>query len=172
MFSQLAAQFSFIGWFLWVGETAEEGGRGTAEIPAALGQHQVHQKCIFRFIIYIFGLSSCSQSKGSSFAAPTTGVAYPHHNNADPDPSFYLNADPDPTFYLNADPDPALHQRAANLTTVLQTFQVLFDPGIRNRFFPDPGSQTHIFESLVTIFWVKSSKSLKIGPNFFYSTFY
>jgi hypothetical protein len=35
--------------------------------------------------------------------------------------------------------------------------------GIRNRFFPDlgsrisdPGSQTHIFESLVTIFWVKS----------------
>ncbi len=29
--------------------------------------------------------------------------------------------------------------------------------GIRNRFFPDPGSQTHIFESLVTIFWVKSS---------------
>jgi hypothetical protein len=36
--------------------------------------------------------------------------------------------------------------------------------GIRNRFFPDPGSrisdpgsQTHSFESLVTIFWVKSS---------------
>jgi hypothetical protein len=24
--------------------------------------------------------------------------------------------------------------------------------GIRKRFFPDPGSQTHIFESLVTIF--------------------
>jgi hypothetical protein len=24
--------------------------------------------------------------------------------------------------------------------------------GIRNRFFPDPGSQTHFFESLVTIF--------------------
>jgi hypothetical protein len=33
----------------------------------------------------------------------------------------------------------------------------LFDPGIRNRFFPDPGSQTHIFESLVTTFWVRSS---------------
>jgi hypothetical protein len=39
--------------------------------------------------------------------------------------------------------------------------------GIRNRFFPDPGSripgpgsQTHIFESLVTIFWVKSSITL------------
>ncbi len=29
--------------------------------------------------------------------------------------------------------------------------------GIRNRFFPDPVSQSHIFESLVTIFWVKSS---------------
>ncbi len=29
--------------------------------------------------------------------------------------------------------------------------------GIRNRFFPDPGSLAHIFESLVTIFWVKSS---------------
>jgi hypothetical protein len=29
--------------------------------------------------------------------------------------------------------------------------------GIRNRFFPDPGSQTHIFESLVTIFWVENS---------------
>ncbi len=32
-----------------------------------------------------------------------------------------------------------------------------FDPGIRNRFFPDPGSQTHLFESLVKIFWVKTS---------------
>jgi hypothetical protein len=36
--------------------------------------------------------------------------------------------------------------------------------GIRKRFFQDPGSrisypgsQTHIFESLVSIFWVKSS---------------
>ncbi len=29
--------------------------------------------------------------------------------------------------------------------------------GIRNRFFPDPGSQIYIFESLVTICWVKSS---------------
>jgi len=40
----------------------------------------------------------------------------------------------------------------------------LFDPEIRNKFFPDPesrisdpGSQTHIFESLVTIYLVKSS---------------
>jgi hypothetical protein len=33
--------------------------------------------------------------------------------------------------------------------------QCFFDPwtGIRNRFFPDPGSQTHIFESLMTILW-------------------
>jgi|LakMenEpi03Aug12_release.lakeMendotaPanAssembly.Ray.scaffolds.fasta_scaffold1521903_1 hypothetical protein len=29
--------------------------------------------------------------------------------------------------------------------------------GIRNRFFQDPGSQTHIFESLVKTFWVKTS---------------
>ncbi len=46
--------------------------------------------------------------------------------------------------------------------------------GIRNRFFPDPGSQTHIFESLITIFLVKTSKiynSLKIGPNSFLQHF-
>jgi hypothetical protein len=42
-------------------------------------------------------------------------------------------------------------------------------PGIRNRLFPDPGSQTHIFESLVTIFGGKKFyNSLKIGPNFFF----
>jgi hypothetical protein len=47
----------------------------------------------------------------------------------------------------------------------------LLNPGswIRNRFCPDLGSQTHIFESLVAIFWVKSSKILKIGPIFFFS---
>ena len=28
--------------------------------------------------------------------------------------------------------------------------------GIRNGFSPEPGSQTHIFEILVTTFWVKS----------------
>ncbi len=28
---------------------------------------------------------------------------------------------------------------------------------IWERFFPDPGSQTHTFESLVTIFWAKSA---------------
>jgi hypothetical protein len=39
--------------------------------------------------------------------------------------------------------------------------------GIRNRFFPDPGSQTHIFEDLVTIFWVKSLIILgKLGKIF------
>jgi hypothetical protein len=43
--------------------------------------------------------------------------------------------------------------------------------GIRNRFFPNPGSQIHIFESLVTIFWVKSSIILwKLAPIFFFST--
>ena len=43
--------------------------------------------------------------------------------------------------------------------------------GIRNRFFPDPGSQTHIFESLVTYFGKKYNTSLKIGPNFFLQHF-
>ncbi len=42
--------------------------------------------------------------------------------------------------------------------------------GIRNRFFPDPGSQTHIFQGLVTIFWVKTSIILgKLGHIFFFS---
>ncbi len=42
--------------------------------------------------------------------------------------------------------------------------------GIRNRFIPDPGSQTHIFKSLVTIFWVKKFyNSLKTGQIFFFS---
>jgi hypothetical protein len=43
--------------------------------------------------------------------------------------------------------------------------------GIRNRIFPDTGSQTHIFESLVRIFWVKSSiiprKFTQIFPSAF-----
>ncbi len=53
----------------------------------------------------------------------------------------------------------------------------LFDPWIRDPEWvysgsriSDPGSQTHIFESLVTTFWVKSfinDNSLKFGPNFF-----
>jgi hypothetical protein len=43
---------------------------------------------------------------------------------------------------------------------------------IRNRFFSgsrisDPGSPTHIFESLVTIFWVKSSIIFENLPKFF-----
>ncbi len=42
--------------------------------------------------------------------------------------------------------------------------------GTRNRFFPDPGSQTHTFESLVTIFWLKSSIILwKLAQIFFFS---
>jgi hypothetical protein len=40
------------------------------------------------------------------------------------------------------------------------------DPG--SGAFLTPGSQTHIFESLVTIFWGKKFyNSLKIDPNFF-----
>ncbi len=43
--------------------------------------------------------------------------------------------------------------------------------GIRNRFFPDPGSQTHILESLVTIFWVKSSVILRKLAQIFFQHF-
>jgi hypothetical protein len=43
--------------------------------------------------------------------------------------------------------------------------------GIRNRFFPDPGSQTHIFESLETNYWVKSSIFFASSPKFFSSAF-
>ncbi len=43
----------------------------------------------------------------------------------------------------------------------------ILDP---DRFFQDPGSQTHIFESLVTIFWVKSFIILwKLAQIFFFS---
>jgi hypothetical protein len=45
------------------------------------------------------------------------------------------------------------------------------DPGIRKRFFPDPGSQTYIFESLVKNFFGKFYNSVKIGQNFFLQHF-
>jgi hypothetical protein len=49
-----------------------------------------------------------------------------------------------------ADPDP---ESVAFLTPGSGIRNGFFpDPGSRN---PDPGSQTHIFESLVIIFWVK-----------------
>ncbi len=41
--------------------------------------------------------------------------------------------------------------------------------GIRNRFFPDSGSQTHMFESFLLSKNKKLYNSLKIVPNFFYS---
>ncbi len=45
---------------------------------------------------------------------------------------------------------------------------VPFWPLDPDAFFPDTGSQTHIFESLVTHFWGKKFyNSVKIGPNFF-----
>jgi hypothetical protein len=90
------------------------------------------------------------------------------HLETDPDPNFYFDADPD------LDPDPSYQMKAQKLKK-----SSVADPdpgsgpfltpgsGIRDRLFPDPGSQIHNFESL-TIFWVKSSiDSLKIGPNFF-----
>jgi hypothetical protein len=39
--------------------------------------------------------------------------------------------------------------------------------GIRNGFIPDPGSQTHIFLSLMTNFWEKSS--IILAQIFFFS---
>jgi hypothetical protein len=53
-----------------------------------------------------------------------------------PDP----HLDPLVTSFSVADPDPGSD---AFLTP---------ESGIRDRFFPDPGSRTHIFESLVTIY--------------------
>jgi hypothetical protein len=35
------------------------------------------------------------------------------------------------------------------------------NPGSGKSFFPEPGTQTHIFEILVTFFWGKSTKSLR-----------
>jgi hypothetical protein len=34
-------------------------------------------------------------------------------------------------------------------------------------WIPDPGSQTHIFESILKNFWLNYNNSLKIRPNFF-----
>jgi hypothetical protein len=43
--------------------------------------------------------------------------------------------------------------------------------GIRERFFPDPGSQAHIFESLVKILWVKSTIILcKLAQTFVFTS--
>jgi hypothetical protein len=43
--------------------------------------------------------------------------------------------------------------------------------GIRNRFFPDPGSHPHIFGNLMTIFWVESSIILcKVAQIFFFTS--
>ncbi len=47
--------------------------------------------------------------------------------------------------------------------------QCLFDPRIRNRFFPDPGSR--ILDPGLTILVKKFYNSLKIGPNFFLQQF-
>ncbi len=42
--------------------------------------------------------------------------------------------------------------------------------GIWNRFFPDPGSQIHIFGSILKIFWVKTSTILwKLAQIFFFT---
>jgi hypothetical protein len=90
---------------------------------------------------------------------------------------FNADQDPDPGSQPYADLDPDPNQTLKQCCGSGSGIRCLFDPwiGIRNRFFPDPGSrisdpgsQTHIFESLVKVFWAKNlNNSLKIGPNFF-----
>jgi len=41
--------------------------------------------------------------------------------------------------------------RTAQVSSVADPGSGANDPGIRNRFFPDPGTQTHIFERLLKI---------------------
>jgi hypothetical protein len=60
-----------------------------------------------------------------------TGVANPHHFNADPDPAFYSNANPDPAFHFNEDPDPFPYQIDANLRSLYKctyTVRTLYRP--------------------------------------------
>ncbi len=42
-------------------------------------------------------------------------VAYPHHWNANPDPSFHFSANPDPTFHLNRINPPLLQFEPSRL---------------------------------------------------------
>ncbi len=44
------------------------------------------------------------------FSLVTTGVAYPHHVDADSDPAFHFDdPNPDPTFQFEVNPDPTTH---------------------------------------------------------------
>ncbi len=66
-------------------------------------------------------------------------------------------SDPDLDRHQNGKPQIWIGIKRWQSTSVVDPDPVdpwILDP---NRFFPDPGSQTHVFESLVTIFWVKSS---------------
>ncbi len=65
---------------------------------------------------------------------------------------------------------PGTNIATTQIQNLFWTEVAFLTPGseIRNRFFPDPGSQTHIFDSLETIFWVKGSIN---WPKFFSSAF-
>ncbi len=90
---------------------------------------------------------------------------------------FYPSRIPDPGVKKALDPGSAT--LATRILIIIMVMISVADPdpgsgigcllapgsGIRNRFIPDPGSQTHIFESLLTTFWVKSSIILYILGN-------
>jgi hypothetical protein len=102
-----------------------------------------------------------------------TSVADRHCVDADPDPNFHFDAnlDPDPDWHQNdsdphADPTPSFANAGIQCCGSGSGIGCFLTPGsgIRNRFFPDPGSQIsdpgsqdHIFKSFLTIFLVKIS---------------
>ena len=69
--------------------------------------------------------------------------------------------------------DPHPHKMIGSISTPFLSFIGRYNMILRyyrNRFFPDPGSQDHIFKSFLTIFLVKSSIILwKLAQIFFFS---
>ncbi len=56
------------------------------------------------------------------------------------------------------------------LTVLRIQIGAFLTPGSGKGFIPDPGTQTHIFEILVTIFWGKSTISLSEFAQVIYVT--
>ncbi len=86
-----------------------------------------------------------------------------------PGSNFYPSRIPDPN-YLHLILDPHWKIMAPSVADPGSSALLTPGSGIQNRFFPDPGSQTHIFESILKIFWVKTSTILwKLAQIFFLS---